>query len=169
MTQYLTIEELIYELVSTVSCNGNLLFNIGPASDGTISAAFEERLTQLGAWLAVNGEAVYGSRPWKHQRDQLASQVWYTSKPGQPPAGPTVYAFVLKWPRGSNLTLGALELTDGANITMLGVPDLRLSSAVRKNTESGGGTAALVVTLPPLTPDILPTPWAWVLKVEGAA
>ncbi|XP_065280903.1 tissue alpha-L-fucosidase-like isoform X2 [Dermacentor albipictus] len=171
VTRYLTIEELIYELVSTVSCNGNLLFNIGPASDGTISAAFEERLTQLGAWLTVNGEAVYGTRPWKHQKDPLASHVWYTSKPGggQPPAGPTVYAFVLKWPRGSNLTLGGLELTDEANITMLGVPDLQLSGVVWKNTESRGGATSLVVTLPPLTPDILPTPWAWVLKVEGAA
>ncbi|XP_075741197.1 tissue alpha-L-fucosidase-like [Rhipicephalus microplus] len=167
VSQYLTIEELIHELVSTVSCNGNLLFNIGPGSDGTISAAFEERLTQLGAWLDVNGEAVYGSRPWKHQKDPLASHVWYTSKPGvQASAGSTVYAFILKWPRGSNLTLGALELTQGANITMLGVPNLRLSSVAQKNSS---GARALVVTLPPLTPDILPTPWAWVLKVEGVA
>lgn len=172
-SQYLTIEELIYELVSTVSCNGNLLFNIGPASDGTISAAFEERLTQLGTWLDVNGEAVYGSRPWKHQKDPLASHVWYTSKPrgggggdDQPSVGSTVYAFVLKWPKGSNLTLGALDLTDGASVTMLGVPSVRLPSVVQKNS---GGSKALVVTLPLLTPDILPTPWAWVLKVEGAA
>ncbi|KAH6937437.1 hypothetical protein HPB50_000476 [Hyalomma asiaticum] len=170
-SQYVTIEELIYELVSTVSCNGNLLFNIGPASDGTISAAFEERLTQLGTWLDVNGEAVYGSRPWKHQRDPLASHVWYTSKPrddggdSQPSVGSTVYAFVLKWPRGSNLTLSALELTDGANITMLGVPNVRLPSVVEKNS---GGAKVLVVRLPLLTPDVLPTPWAWVLKVEGA-
>ncbi|KAL3187999.1 hypothetical protein MRX96_024346 [Rhipicephalus microplus] len=166
-SQYLTIEELIHELVSTVSCNGNLLFNIGPGSDGTISAAFEERLAQLGAWLDVNGEAVYGSRPWKHQKDPLASHVWYTSKPGvQASARSTVYAFILKWPRGCNLTLGALELTQGANITMLGVPNLRLSSVAQKNSS---GARALVVTLPPLTPDILPTPWAWVLKVEGVA
>lgn len=165
LAEYLTIEELIQELVSTVSCNGNLLFNIGPSSDGTISPLFEERLTQLGTWLRVNGEAVYGTRPWKYQQDPLAPHVWYTSKPETSP--PTVYVFVLKWPKGGTLMLGALRLAKEAKITMLGAPKSKVSGSLQLHREIVGGEA-LAVNLPCLTPDIAPTPWAWVLKVEGA-
>ena len=45
--------ELIYQLVSTVSCNGNLLLNIGPTADGRILPAFEQRLLEIGKWLEV--------------------------------------------------------------------------------------------------------------------
>lgn len=167
LSDLLSIEELIEELVSTVSCNGNLLFNIGPASDGTIPLVFEERLTQLGAWLGVNGEAVYGSRPWKHQKDTLAPHVWYTSKAGEASTSVTVYVFLLKWPKGSKLSLGSLRLARDAEITMLGVPNVTLSASLEKHDGTAGGQA-LVVTLPCLTPDMVPTPWAWVLRVEGA-
>jgi len=37
---------------------------------------FEERLRQLGSWLGVNGEAIYASKPWKHQNDTVTSYVW---------------------------------------------------------------------------------------------
>ena len=45
--------ELIYQLVSTVSCNGNLLLNVGPTADGRILPAFEQRLLEMGEWLEV--------------------------------------------------------------------------------------------------------------------
>ena len=48
-----------------VSKNGALLLNIGPRSDGTIPEHEQAMLRELGAWLKVNGEAIYGSRPWK--------------------------------------------------------------------------------------------------------
>ena len=51
--------------------------NIGPTHDGRIVPVFEERLRQMGAWLKVNGEAVYGSKPWSHQNDTLNRDVWY--------------------------------------------------------------------------------------------
>jgi len=41
-----------------------------------ISPIFEERLRQLGSWLGVNGEAIYASKPWKHQNDTLTPHVW---------------------------------------------------------------------------------------------
>jgi alpha-L-fucosidase len=56
--------ELIHELVDVVSKNGNLLLNIGPRSDGTIPEAAKKTLLEIGGWLDVNGEAIYGSRPW---------------------------------------------------------------------------------------------------------
>nr|CAH7755772.1 unnamed protein product [Callosobruchus chinensis] len=91
LSDFFTIEELLYELASTVSCGGNLLMNVGPTVEGTIAPIFEERLTQMGDWLSVNGEAIYGTKPWVHQNDTNEGGVWYTAK------GDVVYAIVLKY------------------------------------------------------------------------
>lgn len=61
---YKSPEELIHLLVDVVSKNGNLLLNIGPRADGTIPGAMQKRLLEMGKWLAINGEAIYGSRCW---------------------------------------------------------------------------------------------------------
>ncbi len=58
------------------STGGNVLINIGPTSYGKIIPVFEERLRQMGSWLKVNGEAIYGSVPWKYQNDTINSNVW---------------------------------------------------------------------------------------------
>jgi alpha-L-fucosidase len=50
--------------------------NIGPTAYGKIDPVFEERLSQLGSWLTVNGEAIYNSIPWKYQNDTINSDVW---------------------------------------------------------------------------------------------
>lgn len=162
LADYHTIEELLAELASTVSCNGNFLLNVGPTSDGVILPAFEERLTQMGTWLEVNGEAIYGSRPWRSQNDTVTPGVWYTSK------NDTVYAIVLKWPKNNKLALGSLSLRKGASVTMLGLDGYDLTPYSAVTPENWINVGLTVITFPPLTPDLLPTPWAWVLKIQGA-
>jgi alpha-L-fucosidase len=58
------------------SCGGNLLMNVGPTRDGRIMPIFEEQLRQFGDWMKVNGESIYGSKPWAHQNDTVGQDVW---------------------------------------------------------------------------------------------
>ena len=53
--------------------------NVGPTHDGRIVPIYEERLRQMGSWLAVNGDAIYSTKPWKAQNDSLTPGVWYVN------------------------------------------------------------------------------------------
>ncbi len=57
-------DQIIDDFVDIVSKNGNLLLNIGPKADGTITNEQQYVLSEIGKWLKVNGEAIYGTRPW---------------------------------------------------------------------------------------------------------
>jgi alpha-L-fucosidase len=56
---------IINNLIDIVSKNGNLLLNIGPRPDGTIPQEEQDILLEVGNWLRINGDAIYGTRPWK--------------------------------------------------------------------------------------------------------
>src|SRR5580698_5614270 len=60
-----TPEFVVQQLIDIVSKNGNLLLNIGPRSDGTIPEEVQSVLRDVGSWLTVNGDAIYGTRPWR--------------------------------------------------------------------------------------------------------
>jgi len=101
---------LVCVLVNLVSKGGNLLLDIGPTADGRIPVIMQQRLVEIGDWLKVNGEAIYGTQPWKvpgegptqpakgtdAERKQVfqPSDVRFTTKAG------AVYAICLALPTG---------------------------------------------------------------------
>ena len=107
---YRTANSMIDELVDIVSKNGNLLLNIGPKSDGTIPDFAKNVLLDMGNWLSVNGQALYGTRPWKvygegpthlKKSGSFSGILTYTDKDIRFTAkGDTIYAIDLDWPDG---------------------------------------------------------------------
>ncbi|MBT1165122.1 alpha-L-fucosidase [Bifidobacterium felsineum] len=63
--EYKGVDELVIALLDAVSKNGNLLLNVGPRVDGSIADHDCELLETMGAWMAANGEGIYGTRPWR--------------------------------------------------------------------------------------------------------
>ncbi|MEH2236977.1 alpha-L-fucosidase [Nostoc sp.] len=112
----ISVDELVDSFVDIVSKNGNLLLNIGPNADGSISKLQTERLLGLGKWLDVNGEAIFGSRYWIRSEDVSTQgiRVRYTTNKGN------LYAVLLDTPKSQTLTIPGLILPKNAKITMLG-------------------------------------------------
>jgi alpha-L-fucosidase len=133
----LSPRELVRSFVDVVSKNGNMLLNVGPIGDGTIPAEQVERLLALGAWLDVNGAAIYGTRPWERAEGRTAdgTPVRFTK------GSDALFAVLLDTPRERRVLIEDLALPSGASATLLG------SDGLLPAEQTGGG---LIITLPEL-------------------
>jgi alpha-L-fucosidase len=178
LEDYRTGRELVVMLVDIVSRGGNLLLDIGPAVDGTIPVIMQDRLHEIGDWLKVNGDAIYGTKPWKASRQWSAGEVpkveyntefqtaYDVSKlAGEPEPGKAaieaffttkgndLYAILPRWPGRSFLLK---DVSGVKRVELLG------SAGTLKFKVAGNGTQ---IELPDLPYQLLHQP-AWVLKVS---
>lgn len=123
---YKSANEIICYLADVVSKNGNLLLNVGPKADGSFAEEDVNILQELGRWLAVNGEAVYETKPWrcagegptKETEGQFSDSeaTVYTSEDFRFTAGHgCIYAVCLHYPENGRITIRSLSSTKDAN------------------------------------------------------
>ena len=72
---YMTSDQLVDLLIEKVSAGGNLLLDIGPTADGRIPVIQQQRLLDIGAWLHINGEAIYETRKWKGSKNNSTKSI----------------------------------------------------------------------------------------------
>jgi alpha-L-fucosidase len=113
-------DKLIEMLIDITAKNGNLLLNIGPKADGSISAIQMDRLTRLGAWMKTHGEGIHGTRPRMEASAKASAkapsgeEIRFTRK------GELLYAFVYTRPKGTELVIPAVTARPGSAIHLLG-------------------------------------------------
>jgi alpha-L-fucosidase len=110
-SDYLSVSGVVQLLADTVARNGNLLLDIGPKADGIIPAVMVNRLQGVGAWLKINGAAIYNTHPFSQPAD---GNVRFTVG-----ANGAVYAIALGWP-GNELRLNAPIPIAGKKVVLLG-------------------------------------------------
>jgi alpha-L-fucosidase len=142
---YKTPKQVVQRLVDVVSKNGNLLLNIPVRGNGTIDEKEEAVVDEIASWIAANGEAIYGTRPWRvfgegptrppegmlsenEAKPFTAADVRFTRK------GETLYAIFLDWPQAisSIRSLGKASL-QGAfidHVELIGGPSLQFQRDV---------------------------------------
>jgi alpha-L-fucosidase len=143
-------EMLLRNLIDIASKGGNYLLNVGPTSEGLIPAPSVERLKEIGRWMKVNGEAVYGTTasPFK----ELA---WGRCTTKSTPGGATLYLHVFAWPKNGSLQVPGLKNEVQSASLLAGNRKL----AVATNPEG------VSITLPGNAPDKISS--TVVLKVKG--
>ena len=122
--------QIICDLIDIVSKNGMLLLNVGPKPDGTITAEETAVLEEIGEWMNVNGEGIYGTVPWKQfgegdvnnvagsfqdndEKDFTSSDFRFTSKDG------CLYAFCMK-PDSEKFCIRSLKASEINSVEVLG-------------------------------------------------
>jgi alpha-L-fucosidase len=151
LEDYSTSKQLILELADIVSRGGNLLLNVGPTADGRIPVIMQQRLTDIGEWLRINGEAIYGTSKYKRSSDSVEGhKIYFTSKPGE------VYVIFSHWPE-NKVTINLDASTK--------IKDVSLINAKEKVLWSQQGSK-ITLKLPQISYNDLPAVNAWVLKIS---
>jgi len=149
--KYKSTHRLIHLLVDIVAKGGNFLLNIGPNPDGELPAVALSRLKELGDWMKINGEAIYGSRPISPYKD---GQIAFTRH------GETAYAIHLTEKEQDGLpekiSFSGLKPEPGSSINMLGV-----ENALQWQTDDSGKT---VIEIPESIMQSPPCDHAFVLR-----
>jgi alpha-L-fucosidase len=164
---------LIFNLIDIASKGGNFLLNVGPTDKGLIPQPSVERLKEMGDWLDVNGQAIYGTSPWRKRKEgptdvsfinsyegdyadfvepeYTAQDICFTAKDD------TVYAICLTWPEEKvhikSLGERALDDLDVVSVSMLGIDD-----DLKWEQRRDGLTVVF--------PDKKPCKYAYVLKIK---
>jgi alpha-L-fucosidase len=160
---------VIQMLVDIVSKNGNLLINVVQRPDGSLDPEAEQILAQMADWIAINGEAIYGTRPWlihgegpvrakggnfKEDFAYTAKDIRFTTK-----GDGTLYAFVMGWPEEKQVTIRTLAKLPGVTGKITGVTLLGSSSVVKWAHDEKGLTIQL--------PEQKPCDYAVAFKITG--
>jgi len=122
---------------------------VGPTADGRIPVIQEQRLLDMGAWLDINGEAIYGTRKWEGSKQNQSENVFFTAK------GKDLYVHCTVFPTEPIVVNG---IRKSGNISMLGV------ETKVKAKKSG---KKITISIPDLTPLSNPGNFAWVFKLKG--
>jgi alpha-L-fucosidase len=135
----ITDTELIQMFCDVVSKNGNLLIGVGPRPDGSVPESQQAPLRGLGAWLSVNGEAVYGSRPWVLAESTTTdgTQVRFTHREE------SVYAMLIGTRHTRRFSLPQIDGSEVTRVRLVG-----LSEPLEWGIDDSGLTVVLPDRLP---------------------
>ena len=187
LSDYNSTQQLVLMLVDIVSRGGNFLLDIGPTADGRIPVIMEDRLIEMGKWMKVNGEAIYGTRMWKRDTQWSAGinpgfndsesfgdrrhggydVLAVTVNPEEGYAykelfftqkGNDIYGMMPVWPASNKMTVKDINISSDTQVSMLGVD----GTLVFKKNKGG-----IEVTLPTLLPGKLPAEHVWTLKITN--
>jgi len=173
---YRPVNEILHGLIDRVSRGGGLLLSLCPKADGTINAEQQQILLTMGKWLRQNGQAIYGTRPWKvhhegpidklqyerrgHSRWRFkncnAEDIRFTCKEN------TLYAITLGCPNANKLTIKTLAAD--TRLSSEGIDGISLLGS-NETIRWSQNTEALVIELPKKLPNDIAL--AFAIRVKG--
>lgn len=146
---YMSSDELVHLLIQKVANGSNLLLDIGPTADGLIPVVMQERLLDMGKWLSVNGEAIYGTTTWANRPKEMEKAgVYFTRKDKD------LYVILTHWVGGKLAIKGISSLSKAS---LLGF-DGKLKTTAGKDE--------LILELPETLPVSVARSAAWVIRLE---
>lgn len=144
---YLSSKELIHILIDKVSNGGNFLLNVGPDGTGMIPVVMQERLLDIGSWLKMNGEAIYGSSTWKSANKTEDPKLSFTQ------SNQNLYVIIKEWKREP---IVVSNINRAKYVELIGYEG-EIKSELREGK--------LIITPPQLSIDEHPSHHAWVYKI----